>query len=688
MSRNLPQDHPIWQTLADIDAAESSDFRTLVTAANLDPTTDFQYVSLAGLSLAKQNLSNFDFTGADLRGTMLRRASSVTGLRISEETILDREDRKWLQRQPLMLSESWRRCCFRLREELGEDIFNSWFGRIELESIEGDRARLSVPTRFLKSWIDTHYVGHLTTALAAEVGPLARILVVVRSMGPELRPEAPLRGRAARAALARVGREDADATGEISSAAAQQNRSAAARRGILPRTSAAAAAVELPVASPLVRRLTFATFQVGRSNQLAFSAAQRVAEHSGGRTSAFRPLYLHSAVGLGKTHLLQAVAHTAASQGRSAIYLTAEKFMYGFIAALQSQTSIAFKERLRAIDVLIFDDAQFLQGKSIQAEFGHALNALLDAGRDVVVAADRPPNELEALDERIRSRLSAGLCVEIGPLNEALRLKILEARVAAVRALRPSFELSPAVLAFVADSIRSNGRDLEGAVNRLLAHTTLSGAPLTVKAAEVTIRDLIRAHEPKPVKIEDIQKLVAKHYGVSRADILSSRRTAVVVKPRQVAMVLAKTLTMRSLAEIGRRFGGRDHTSVLRAVRKMEALAASDTKLCEDIELLQRLLQPKRAKIEDIQELVANHYKVSRVDILSSRRTAVVVKSRQVAMFLAKTLTMRSLPEIGRRFGGRDNTTVLHAVRKIEALSANDFKLRADIELLTRMLQE
>jgi chromosomal replication initiator protein len=330
---------------------------------------------------------------------------------------------------------------------------------------------------------------------------------------------------------------------------------------------------------------------VGRSNQLAFSAAQRVAERSGGRTSAFCPLYVHSAVGLGKTHLLQAVAHTAASQGRSTIYLTAEKFMYGFVAALQSQTSIAFKERLRAIDLLIFDDAQFLQGKSIQAEFGHALNALLDAGRDVIVAADRPPNDLESLDERVRSRLGVGLCVEIGQLDEPLRVKILEARVGAARALQPSFELSPAVLAFVAHAIRSNGRDLEGAVNRLLAHTTLSGAPLTVEAAEIAIRDLIRAHEPKRVKIEDIQKLVANHYNVSRADILSSRRTAVVVKPRQIAMFLAKTLTMRSLPEIGRRFGGRDHTTVLHAVRKIDALQANDGSLRDELDLLKRMLQ-------------------------------------------------------------------------------------------------
>jgi chromosomal replication initiator protein len=471
------------------------------------------------------------------------------------------------------LAQSWRRCCERLRAELGEDIFSSWFGRIELEAVSGGQARLSVPTRFLKSWIDTHYLGQITAALSAEVGPVARIVVSVRS---STRPEA--QTKAENCAL-----------GASKAAAVEQGRSAPAVVR-MPGRSTVPSTGETLVGSPLDRRLTFSTFQVGRSNQLAFSAAQRVAEHRTGERT-FSPLYVHAAVGLGKTHLLHAVAHTAASQGRSVIYLTAEKFMYGFVASLQSQTSIAFKERLRAIDLLIFDDAQFLQGKAIQAEFGHALNALLDAGRDVVVAADRAPNDLEALDERVRSRLGAGLCIEIGALDEPLRVKILEARVAAARATQPSFELSPPVLAFVARSIRSNGRDLEGAVNRLRAHSTLTGAPLTVEAAEVAIRDLIRSHEPKRVKIEDIQKLVANHYSVSRADILSSRRTAVVVKPRQVAMFLAKTLTMRSLPEIGRRFGGRDHTTVLHAVRKIEALATNDATLRDEIDLLRRMLQ-------------------------------------------------------------------------------------------------
>jgi chromosomal replication initiator protein len=495
---------------------------------------------------------------------------------VFDETDPDRVDQHGFGGPPL--NEAWRRCCARLRAEVGDDIFNSWFGRLALASVGAGQARLSVPTRFLKSWIDTHYVGQISAALNAEFGPVVQILISVRgSTSVEPTKNSP----AQYAVSDKAPPKSPDPGGARGPA---ERRSAS-------RTSAAPAFGDALNGSPLDRRLTFATFQVGRSNELAFHAAKRVADHNRGGTPAFCPLYVHSAVGLGKTHLLQAVAHTAASQGRSVIYLTAERFMYGFVAALQAQTSIAFKERLRAIDLLIFDDAQFLQGKAIQAEFGHALNALLDAGREVIVAADRPPNDLESLDERVRSRLGVGLCVEIGALDEPLRLKILEARVAAARLAECHFEVSPTVLAFVARSIRSNGRDLEGAVNRLRAHCTPAGPPLTVETAEAAVRDLIRTHEPKRVKIEDIQKLVASHYSVSRADILSSRRTAAVVKPRQVAMFLAKILTPRSLPEIGRRFGGRDHTTVLHAVRKIEALLQNDPTLRDTLELLKRMLQ-------------------------------------------------------------------------------------------------
>src|SRR3712207_6355516 len=265
--------------------------------------------------------------------------------------------------------------------------------------------------------------------------------------------------------------------------------------------------------------------------------------------------------------------------------------MYGFVAALKAQTALAFKECLRGIDILVIDDLQFLQGKSTQAEFCHTLNALIDSGRQVVVAADRPPSDLESLDDRVRSRLAGGLVVEIGPLAEDLRHDILKARIGAARQLHPGFEVPAEVLAFIAETVTHNGRDLDGALNRLLAHSKLTGQPVTMEVAEVAVRDLVRPQEPKRIKIEDIQRAVARHFNVSRSDMLSSRRTANVVRPRQIAMYLAKTLTLRSLPEIGRRFGGRDHTTVLHAVRKIEGLVDQDTVLAEEIELLKRLLQ-------------------------------------------------------------------------------------------------
>ena len=240
--------------------------------------------------------------------------------------------------------------------------------------------------------------------------------------------------------------------------------------------------------------------------------------------------------------------------------------------------------------MLVIDDLQFLQGKSTQAEFCHTLNALIDAGRQVAIAADRPPSDLETLDERVRSRLAGGLVVEMGSLGEELRLEILKSRVAAARLHHSGFDVPPAVLSFIAKSVTHNGRDLEGALNRLLANSKLTGQPVTLEMAEREVRDLIRPQEPRRVMIEEIQRIVARRYNVSRADLLSSRRTANVVRPRQIAMFLAKTLTLRSLPEIGRRFGGRDHTTVLHAVRKIENLVHTDTALAEEIELLKRQL--------------------------------------------------------------------------------------------------
>jgi chromosomal replication initiator protein len=481
------------------------------------------------------------------------------------------------QNDPADRRQAWERVRRRLRAELGEDVFSSWFGRLDLVDVLDGVAHLTVPTRFLKSWIQSHYVDKVRGLVTEELDGARDILLGVRGAAPKpianLRPAQPVDGIASpvRAAAA------PERTPFILPQLSEERLQPTELGGIQ--------------GSPLDRRLSFATFLVGRSNALAHAAAERVSRIEAGAAPLYNPLYVHSAVGLGKTHLLQAVAHEVIASGKRVIYLTADRFMYGFVAALKAQTALAFKERLRGIDLLVIDDVQFLQGKSIQQEFCHTINALIDAGRQVVIAADRPPSDLESLDERVRSRLAGGLVVEMGSLDEALRVKILETRIAAARTHQPGFEVSPQVVQFVARAITTNGRDLDGAVNRLLAHTTLSGSALTVESAEAAIRDLVRSREPRKVRIEDIQKLVATHYNVSRADILSSRRSAGVVKPRQIAMYLSKQLTLRSLPEIGRRFGGRDHTTVLHAVRKIEGAVGADPTLREDIELLKRMLQ-------------------------------------------------------------------------------------------------
>jgi chromosomal replication initiator protein len=467
----------------------------------------------------------------------------------------------------------WLRVKDRLRAEVGEDIFSSWFARMELDGITDDTVKLSVPTRFLKSWIQSHYAEKLLACWQADHAAVARIELtmrssVIRHLAPKPKPP--------------------EAPAHPSNLSDIKSGSGTLRGPTAP----ASAAHDALGGSPLDPRLTFDSFVVGRSNTLAHAAARQVAQGRRGDSVMFNPLFIHAGVGLGKTHLLQSLAWAGnATAERKVLYLTAERFMYGFVAALRTHNAIAFKETVRAIDVLMIDDLQFLQGKSMQAEFCHTLNALIDAGRQVVIASDRPPSDLETLEERVRSRLAGGLVVEMGSLGEELRLEILKSRLTAGRLMHPGFDVPAPVLAYIAKTVTHNGRDLEGALNRLLAHSKLTGQPITLEMAEREVRDLVRPMEPKRVKIEDIQRIVARQYNVSRADLLSSRRTANVVRPRQIAMFLAKTLTLRSLPEIGRRFGGRDHTTVLHAVRKIENLVHSDTALAEEIELLKRQLQ-------------------------------------------------------------------------------------------------
>jgi chromosomal replication initiator protein len=463
----------------------------------------------------------------------------------------------------------WDRIRKKLRAELGEETYMSWFASLQLVECDGVLVRLSVPTRFLKSWIEEHHFQRVKDHWRTELPTVEKVELITRT--------AVMRSHVAGAKTdtAKLVTADADRFG---------------KRPLV--RIAGAARAEGPGGSPLDARMTFDTFIVGRQNGLAHAAAKQIVEagtHANG-TPRFNPLYLHASVGLGKTHLLQAIAWAYEAQGKRAVYLTAEKFMYGFVAALKNQSAIAFKEALRGIDALIIDDLQFLQGRAVQQEFCHTLNALTDAGRQVVVAADRPPVELENLEDRVRSRLGGGLTVEVGPMDEELRLSILVARTALLKAEDARFEVPLPVLAHVASQVTQSGRDLEAAVTRLLHHSQFYKKAVTTELADEVIRDLVRPTDPRRIRVEDILKVVSKHYGVTRADLLSSRRTANVVRPRQIAMYLAKVLTLRSLPEIGRRFGGRDHTTVLHAVRKIEGLVQGDKALAEEIEVLKRML--------------------------------------------------------------------------------------------------
>jgi len=332
-------------------------------------------------------------------------------------------------------------------------------------------------------------------------------------------------------------------------------------------------------------RFKFSNFVVGRSNELGHAAARRVAAS---KAVPFNPLFIYGGVGLGKTHLMHAIAWhiTEREPQRRVLYMSAEKFMYQFIRALRYRTIMDFKEQFRSVDVLMIDDIQFIAGKdSTQEEFFHTFNALVDQNRQIIVSADKSPSDLEGMEERLKSRLGCGLVADIHPTDYELRLGILMAKAEHVGA-----DIPDKVLEFLAHKITSNVRELEGALNRIVAHATLVGRAVTLETTQDVLHDLLRANDRR-VTIEEIQKRVAEHFNIRLADMHSARRARAVARPRQVAMYLAKQLTSRSLPEIGRKFGGRDHTTVMHAVRKVEELRSTDTGFNEDVELLRRMLE-------------------------------------------------------------------------------------------------
>ncbi len=465
-----------------------------------------------------------------------------------------------------------------LRSKFGEDVYSIWFKPMEFESFDGETVRVSVPVKFQRNWIQSHYADDLLACCATEFSGAKRVDVVLREHT----------AAAVSAGTDTAGRDLA--VGRISESAGNPGRPTIAARS-MPST-AARVLVGGFEGSPLDRRYTFDSFVVADSNRIAHAGALQTAGTLLSEGRGHNPLYIHSSVGLGKTHLLHAIAWEVQRKAPRAqlLYLTAERFRYQFVDALRSQDPLAFKEKFRAIDILLIDDLEFLHGQQTEQEFDHIINALLDGGRQVVVASSRAPNHIEKLNERMRSRLQRGLVIEIGGLDLDLRVRILEKRMQERRIVDPSFEISRDVLSLLAERLTESGRELEGAVTRLHAAWQFMRTPITVEVAEAMIRDLVHGSEPRRIKIEDIVKAVSRHFEVSKGDILSQRRHRSVVWPRQIGMYLAKQLTARSLPEIGRRFGNRDHTTVLHAIRKIEGELSRNPTLKDEIEDLKRQL--------------------------------------------------------------------------------------------------
>ncbi|MDO5658909.1 MAG: chromosomal replication initiator protein DnaA, partial [Paracoccus sp. (in: a-proteobacteria)] len=431
-----------------------------------------------------------------------------------------------------MMKDIWGQAQEALAAKIGQNPVTAWLAPLSLTRIDATQAEFSAPTRFISEWVQRNYLDAIRKELAESGHPVRRVTFTVATAPAPAQPTAP--------------------TGPVVV-------NAAPRRSVMADEFSA----------PLDGRFTFDSFVVGKSNELAHAAARRVAE---GGPVTFNPLFLYGGVGLGKTHLMHAMAAElrAAKPDTTILYLSAEQFMYRFIAALRDKTIIDFKEIFRRVDVLMVDDLQFIAGKdSTQEEFFHTFNALVDQGKQIVLSADRSPADIEKLDERIRSRLQCGLVVDLHPTDYELRLGILQSKVEAFRAQYPGLQIAPGVLEFLAHRITSNVRVLEGALQRLFAFASLVGREIDMDLTHDCLMDLLRSSDKK-LSIEDIQRRVAEHYNIKLADMVGPRRVRTVARPRQIAMYLAKQLTTRSLPEIGRRFGGRDHTTIMHGVRKIE----------------------------------------------------------------------------------------------------------------------
>lgn len=479
----------------------------------------------------------------------------------------------------------WERVRGRLRAEHGEATFRSWLKPLEVAGVRSGQVMITVPTRFMRDWVMAHYQEHIVASWQKEDPSVMSVDIYVkpaafdnqRVVGKGSNENAPAPSEAVKAPeMAEV---ISFPNQQVPMMAAQPKpQSSSLSRPLVPLGE------DMSLLDP---RFTFDNFVVGKPNALAHAAARRVAE-SPAVVPGCNPLFLYGGVGLGKTHLMHGIAWHIRTHNpeRKVIYLSAEKFMYEFIRSLRDKSTMSFKEQLRSVDVLMVDDVQFISGKdSTQEEFFHTFNALVDQNRQVIISGDRSPSDLDGIEDRVRSRLGWGLVVDVHATTYELRLGILQSKVETLPVPVPG-----EVLEFLAHKITSNVRELEGALNRVVAHSTLVGRPINIESTQEVLRDLIRANDRR-ITVEEIQRKVADHFTIKVSDMYSARRSRVVARPRQVAMYLAKRLTTLSLPDIGRKFGGKDHTTVMHAVKRIEELCVEDAGLREDVELLSRMLQ-------------------------------------------------------------------------------------------------
>ncbi len=463
-----------------------------------------------------------------------------------------------------MTNEKWGQVRSKLQKAVGQNNYTSWIEPLEFADLEGGVVTFLVPTNFMGNWVESNFSDDILNHLADAGVAASRLEFVVPKKAPPRKVLAE--------ATAAAGHGDASAHRAASRAAERPE-------GL----------DDLPGA-PLDARFTFDSFVVGKPNELAHAAARRVGE---GGPVTFNPLFLYGGVGLGKTHLMHAIAHDlkARQPDLRVVYLSAEQFMYRFVKALREKQMMDFKQIFRSVDVLMVDDVQFIAGKdSTQEEFFHTFNALVDQNKQIIISADRAPGEIKDLEDRIKSRLQCGLVVDLHPTDYELRLGVLQTKVATYRQQYPGLQIADGVLEFLAHRISTNVRVLEGALMRLFAFASLVGREITLELAQDCLGDILRASDRK-VTVEEIQRKVSEHYNIRLSDLIGPKRVRTIARPRQVAMYLAKHMTSRSLPEIGRRFGGRDHTTVMHGVKRIDELKAVDDQIAEDLELLRRSLE-------------------------------------------------------------------------------------------------